>query len=388
MRDDPARGLRIVGASGAPRMGKRQQRFHKLVKDVARLKEAVRAWSQALPEVHRGIAELARLTAEHRAAIGEIVRLLDRSSGDRSLTKRERACLREILCETARDVLEGQRSEGGDEGGTPADEELKEIYNRHSRGNFDEDAAAEDSMKAFIMRGMLEQELGVDFGNVDLRSLDELQAAAHAKLEELSRQEERRAQEAAARRARRKKSAREVAAESRRDAERAQVGKALQEVYRKLAIALHPDREPDPEERARKTLLMQQINVAYEAKDLLQLLELQLRFEQIDEAQIATLAEDRLERYNRLLAEQVGQLKEELAGIEAPWRMRLDLPPPGKLLPARVQARLHEDLRTVADGIELARRDLRRFADPRSLKAWLGEELAARRRPPRAGSPF
>lgn len=368
MSGDPARSLRIVGASGAPGMGKKQQRFHKLVKDVARLKDAVRAWSQALPEIHRDIAEYERLNAEHRAVLGELVRVLDRGHAHRALTKRERAHLREVICEVAHDVLEEEDRA-----------DLKEIYNRHSQGDFDAEAAAADAAQTRAMRVMLEVQFGLDFGRAEIRSLDQLEEATIAQLHEASHEEERRAREAAERRSRRKRSAREAAAEVRREAERAQVGKALQEVYRKLAIALHPDREPDPEERARKTLLMQQINVAYEQKDLLQLLELQLRFEQLDEAQISTLAEERLDRYNRLLVEQAAQLKEELAELELPWRMKLELPT-GKLPPARVRTRLEADLRTLVREIARARADQQRLADPAELKAWLKEDLAAEQR--------
>jgi len=375
MFDDSSPGLRIVGATAGQQLGKQQQRFHKLVKDAAKLKEAVRAWSLVLPEIHRGVAELARLQAEHRSIVSEIVRLLDRSFNDRTLTKRERAYLRTVLCDTALEVLEAEAAVGA-----AATADVKEIYNRHSTTDFDTAAEVDEAAQARMMRMMLEAELGLDFGRADIRSLDELREAAFAQMAEQQREEARRVEEAAARKASRKKSARQAAAEARRETEREQVGKALQDVYRKLAKELHPDREPDPEERARKTLLMQQINVAYEQKDLLQLLELQLRFEQLDEAQIGTLAEERLEHYNRLLAEQVGQLKEELAGIEMPWRMRLGMPPTGKLPPARIQIRLRDDLRSVTEGIELARNDLQRFAEPTALKAWLAVELAAAQR--------
>ena len=346
-------------------MSKKQQRFNKLVKEAARLKEAVRAWSQALPELHRGVAEHERLLGEYRAVVAALVRLFDQAYPHRALTKRERGYLRRVLCDTARDLLEQDDSE-----------ELKEIYNRHSRSDFDAEVADEDEAQARAMRALLERQFGFDFGGAEIRSVGELEEATLSQIDELSREAERHEREAAERQARRKKSARQAAAEARRETERAQVGKALQDVYRKLAIALHPDREPDPEERARKTLLMQQLNVAYEAKDLLQLLELQLRFEQIDEAQISGLADERLDRYNQLLAEQVGQLEEELAGIELPWRMQLGLPPTGKLPPARVRARLQEDLRDVAGRIAGARRDREELADPRRLKAWLQAAMA------------
>jgi curved DNA-binding protein CbpA len=42
----------------------------------------------------------------------------------------------------------------------------------------------------------------------------------------------------------------------------------VREVFRKLASELHPDRETDPAEHARKTELMQRVNQAYKAGDL------------------------------------------------------------------------------------------------------------------------
>ena len=38
---------------------------------------------------------------------------------------------------------------------------------------------------------------------------------------------------------------------------------AIRTVFRQLASALHPDREPDEQERLRKTGLMSEVNAAY-----------------------------------------------------------------------------------------------------------------------------
>ena len=46
-----------------------------------------------------------------------------------------------------------------------------------------------------------------------------------------------------------------------------------------MASALHPDRVPEGPEREARTRLMQQANQAYEAKDLLKLLDLQARLD-------------------------------------------------------------------------------------------------------------
>lgn len=86
----------------------------------------------------------------------------------------------------------------------------------------------------------------------------------------------------------------------------------MREVYRKLASALHPGREPDERQREAKTALMQRVNQAYEANDLLVLLELQLQIEQIDASQIANASEQRLKHYNKVLSDQLTELKLEL----------------------------------------------------------------------------
>ncbi|WP_341888453.1 hypothetical protein [Variovorax sp. YR752] len=46
----------------------------------------------------------------------------------------------------------------------------------------------------------------------------------------------------------------------------------MRDIFRKLASALHPDRETDAQQRKVKTALMQKANQAYAANDLLALL--------------------------------------------------------------------------------------------------------------------
>ena len=154
----------------------------------------------------------------------------------------------------------------------------------------------------------------------------------------------------------------------------AQAGKALQEIYRKLVRALHPDHEQDPVERARKTALMQQVNVAYERNDLLELLELQLRFEQIDSAHIGSLAEDRLDHFNKLLSEQVTQLRDELAAVEHPFRIQLDVMPPRKLPVALVLAAMQDDAHELAHDLARMQQDLRIFTNRDAMKSWLRDQ--------------
>jgi hypothetical protein len=360
------RSLRIVPRRAEVPPSKNQLRFNRLTTKVAQLKRALHAWTQALPAIARQQAECHQRFEQHRAVVSDLVRLLDRMSADRSLTKPERAWLRKLICSTAADVLE---SGGADD--------LKAIYNKHSRGNYDAEAATENAMHAQMMKTILQDGFGFDFRGTKITSLDDLEQAAAEQLHERERDATQRQHAAEARKAKRKKSARQAESEARRTAETAQVGKTLQDVYRKLAMLLHPDHEQDPEERARKTLLMQEVNVAYDRKDLLLLLELQLRFEKVDEAQVNVIAEDRLVHFNTLLTEQARQLQQELAAVEEPWRIQLELPPPTKLTPDRILTALKQDLRELTKNLAQAKRDLDHLADPRRLKSWLRDARAA-----------
>jgi len=92
--------------------------------------------------------------------------------------------------------------------------------------------------------------------------------------------------------------------------------RAVKDIFRKLAKDLHPDREQDPTERERKHELMQRANAAYDKKDLLGLLGLQLEIEQIRPEAIDSVAEDQLKHYNRVLKEQLEELEMEVNDLK------------------------------------------------------------------------
>lgn len=346
--------LTISAQSGAP-LGKKQKRFNSLVKTAAGLRETLRSWRDADYELHRGAAGVDKLIAQRRANVRTLVILFDGYVTDKAFTRVDRAQLAGVAIKFARELLASQ----------PGDAELKAIYNRLAGADFDLERAEEEAEQSRFMQDVLEQH-GLEFDK-QFDSLEELETAARA-------QQAEREQEAAERRARRKKSARQEAAEALRTSAVAQTGKALQEIYRKLVRVLHPDHEQDPVERARKTALMQQVNVAYERNDLLELLELQLRFEQIDSAHIGTMAEDRLDHFIKLLTDQVTQLRDELASVEHPFRVQLDIMPPRKLPVALVLAAMQDDAQTLAHDLARMQLDLRIFTDRDAMKAWLRDQ--------------
>jgi hypothetical protein len=88
--------------------------------------------------------------------------------------------------------------------------------------------------------------------------------------------------------------------------------KSIGSIYKQLAKVLHPDLEPDAEQRSRKVVLMQELTAAYRANDLHTLLRLELEWIQHEQGDIARLTDNKLTIYNEVLREQVNELQEEL----------------------------------------------------------------------------
>jgi hypothetical protein len=124
-------------------------------------------------------------------------------------------------------------------------------------------------------------------------------------------------------------------------------------------------------ERERKTALMQRVNAAYGNSDLLALLALQLEIEQIDQAALNTISEDRLKRYNKILTEQLAELRAECMAVELTFKMRFDILSDDPLSPERAMHRLQANIRRVRRDIEDLRKDLALFQDIKNMKGWL-----------------
>ncbi|WP_373989477.1 hypothetical protein [Duganella sp. BuS-21] len=157
----------------------------------------------------------------------------------------------------------------------------------------------------------------------------------------------------------------------RRAAEQELIQQSSREIYRKLASALHPDREPDPEERDRKTALMQKANAAYEKNDLLALLELQLQIAQIDQAGVNALSDERIGQLNTVMQQQVNAVMREVFEIEDMLRREWDLWHSRRLTPQVALRKIQEEFEQMRTMVANSERDAAAFHDIKQLKAWL-----------------
>lgn len=357
--------LKTLGIARDPsRQSKGQKAFNNLIGQIEKKRALLAAWEAALPPFRQKVAaEMLPLVESSMDLQIEMVHCLDRAYDQKGLTKTERRLIAELITDLAGEVAMERD-----------DADLKAIYNKHSHADFDRQAAVD----AAGMKDMLEDIFGVEFGDdFDLNSPEDVMQHARAKMQEAQAQAD---AERQARAVKRKKSAKQLAREAQQQAEAQEVSQSIREVYRKLASALHPDRENDPAQRQRKTALMQRANAAYAKNDLLRLLELQLELEHIDQAAIDNLSEERLKHYNKVLKEQLAELDHEILHVEGDFRAQSGMPPFAPLSPATLMRHLERDIANVRQGIQEMKRDLLAFGDIKKLKAWLKEMRRRARR--------
>lgn len=359
MKTPATKMVRIAEPKGQPTLSKGQKLFNKLIKEVEAARKRLAEWQATIPLYQqkraKEIEPLQQSYDEHRI---KLIYLLDKAFGEKKLTATEKSKLSEIICNVASALLVETKDEG-----------VKELYNKHSGGDYDVEQA-EDSQMA---RTMLEEMMGVDFGDddIDFGSMDDVKEQLAKKMMEKLAQEEQDRQNRQEESGKRKKSAKVMAQEARQAEEEKNISQSIREVYRKLASALHPDREQDEGERARKTKLMQQVNVAYADKDLLRLLELQLEVEQIDQHSINSINEDRLKYYNKILREQADELKQEITGLQFGFRMRFDISPDASLTTKNLLRDQDREIAALKRDILDIEGDLQDFQKLPALKIWL-----------------
>jgi hypothetical protein len=343
----------------ASAQNKAQRDFNRLISQIGQQRELLAQWQGVeLRHRQRLVAEMQPLQRQLREARLALLRLLDALLGDihasPKLTKPQRRKLAAWIPQLA-----GMLLEEGD------DAEVEAVFDRYSDVTHAELRQA-DLAGAAAMFGHV---LGEDaLKGHQAESIDDLMqhAAEHMAARAEAEQQTREQAREQARDGRAQQSARGRKAEAARQRQTEasqQAGQSVREVFRKLASALHPDRETDAGERERKTALMQQANDAYGRNDLLTLLTMQLALEQIDDQHLANLPDARLAHYNQVLREQLQVLQQEVQACVQPFRVTLGSI--GRALtPAAVDSALTADLADMRQGLRAMAHDIALLRDP------------------------
>ena len=358
--------LRIIGSDASLSQG--QKTFNSQIQQIEKLRTRLAAWEAAATAYQakfaREMLPLVNIALEQRL---RLLHRLDSAAAQKDLSRGECRQLSALAVDLAAEILADSDND-----------DVKAIYNKHSKSDYD----TEEAEQLQGLKGLMEDMLDVDLGDdADLNSPADIMRQAQAKLREQQAHHAAQRQARQDDRAQRKKSAKQQEKEQQAKADEQQISQSIREIYRKLVSALHPDREPDPQERERKTGLMQRINQAYDTRNLLQLLELQLELEHIDKVSITKIDEERLRHYNAILKEQIAELTGELMHIELSFREQFALSPQARLKPETVLRDLSLDITLAAKANREMEQTLRSLEETKNLKAWL---KAARKKPDRS----
>jgi hypothetical protein len=285
------------------------------------------------------VQKLQPVRASLTRALRETILAIDRLLDQRGWSRAEQAALRDILTGTAELVIEVAGE----------DPEIKQVYNKHS--NLDFDTARDEDIQR--LKAETEAATGFDLGGDEgIRSEEDLVQRLY---------EEMAAREPATRSSKRSEDSAQIAEQ------------AFREIYRKLASAVHPDRESDAARREEKNELMQRINQAYAANDLLSLFEIQIEIDQLDPEQLGNLGTQRLRHYNRLLSEQLEQLRSKLHALEASAGAD-DEDDSGDFDTQKLEMRLRRQARGLRAEVTRQEQLLRVLANKAATRRWLKQQ--------------
>jgi len=352
--------IRIAAPAATGPQSRVRKQFNTLVQKLEAERVKLALWRSELPKI-RALADseyrpLAQRFDVHRK---QMLLALDRAYYDRTMGKKDKQKLVELICSTALDLL------GCDEG----DDDVKAIYNTHSGGDFDLEMDQEHAMMRKLVADMTGVELDED---ADIGSPAALFEAMQKKMDARAEEDAERAGQACpGAAAKPAKPVKLSAREARHQAEAAKLKQSVRDIFRKLASALHPDRETDPAEHGRKTALMQRANVAYAANDLLGLLELQLEVDQIDQTGLDNLDDDRIKQYNRILGDQVREIGLEIHVLESAVTLDMGWELGRRCTPTAMMRGLRADIKEMRANVKNIEADLEVFGDVKQIKRWL-----------------
>lgn len=334
-----------------------QKRFNTLLARVSALSDSI-ATLEALSAQHRSshLTAMSALKNQEDAARKNLLLFLDGRLHSAELTATHRRSATQIilaLCEALAHKNDAQ---------------VQAVFNQHHSEEDAQALAEEARAGAEHAKAVFEDLFGKPLHGAD--DLHTAEAVFEAGLRQYREQQQRLEDKRQAKKAKKKPAARQLKdAQQKMDA-----NTALRTVYRQLASALHPDREPDEAERLRKTALMSEVNAAYDRKNLSELLKLQLHIAQIDSAALSRMADDKVNAMCLLLKEQVEALEEDEAQAQFEIRHYLGVNELDHISAESLARALAIQLRDKEHEVDTLERDLRRIQNDAELKRWLKEQ--------------
>ncbi len=278
---------------------KPQKDFNKLVAKTEKLEKEVLKFREGLVMLQQQIQTVfVPKRDEYYKHNVALLQVYDRAHDSTFFTRTEKKKLVSLIKKDIYELLESGNF----------DEVLIPMFDKYHEHTYQEeqeylDSLSKDYMKDFFSMAGIDLDEDADLGNPE-KLAEKIAQKMALESEEFEAEKQQKEEKKAKRPKTKTQEKQEIEARS--------ITKSVRSIYMDLVKAFHPDREPDAQERERKTQIMQRVTEAYESNNLLGLLRLQLEFERIDQTHIENLAEDQLKNYNKLLKDQIKDLEGEL----------------------------------------------------------------------------
>ncbi len=358
------RRLQVVPNAGAP-LSAAARAYNLQLARVDKLK-AQMAEMEALSLAHRQALtqQVFPLNKQHQALMKQMAQWLDAqlTQPDQpfKLTPAQRQLMVQMVCNLSAHLVVAGHAD------------MAAVHDRHSPTSL----ADMERARAQDVKAQLEAMMGESFmPHSPDATLDEVMAAAKAHMQQAVAEEEA-AREATAAKRKAKKAAKAGAkapnaAQALQAALQGDADTSLRTLYRQLAGALHPDREPDEHERLRKTALMSEANAAYARKDIVTLMDIQQRVALANPQAVASLPDDKLKSLTLLVKAQVAELERERARIQHTLCHEFKVPPGMGLNANTLKQLLLAQEDDLSEAVHMLQADLELVQQPGGLKPWL-----------------
>jgi hypothetical protein len=297
----------LISTNNKKKLTKNQEAFNKLTARIEKLqKEIAKKQLQFDAAIKIYSTELYPVRLKVLQQRNELILLLWKNYKDKKLAKPDQKYLKEIIREHLQILLTEMTDE--------PEEKIKEIFNAVEGDDYDDALEKEKEIERAEMMQFLKKSK-VDLKGVDLSDDDILiQKLQEAKQKMLAERAEK-VNAFKQNQTIKKKTAKQLEAERIQQAVAEMKQKNISTIYKQLAKLFHPDLEQDEQRKAEKSLLMQELTLAYEAKNLHALLRLELKWIHKENDHLESLTEEKLSIYMEILKEQVQELQDQKESI-------------------------------------------------------------------------
>lgn len=292
-----------ITKSANKKLSKNQEAFNKLTKRIEKLQKDIETKQLQLDlamKLYGTEVQVSKtkITTQRR----ELIIVLWENYSTKKLAKPDQRSLKQIIREHLQFLLM--------ELGAEPDADIKKIFEQLEGDNYDEMLELEKEMARADMVEEL-RKMKVDLTDFDTNDGEALAKKWYETRQKLYEKRIEMNDQFENQHASKKKSVGQIEAERLQHEVDEMKKKSISIIYKQLAKLFHPDLEQDEERKLEKEILMKELTVAYEAKNLHALLTLELRWIHKENEHLEALTEEKLAVYLQILKEQAQELEYE-----------------------------------------------------------------------------